>query len=57
MMKHWDITENLGVTIEYCADEFIGISFNVGYSKITGCMQIHFQLGGLGIAVMYYVGE
>lgn len=57
MMKHWDITENLGVTIEYCADEFVGISLNAGYSKITGCIQIHFQLGGLAIAVTYYVGE
>lgn len=53
---HWDITDRLGFNIDYCPKEFIGISFNAGYSEMTGCFQIYFQLGALGVCLTYYLG-
>lgn len=57
MIYHWDITDRLGFTINYSPEEFIGIDLNTGYSELTGCFQIHFQLGALAICLTYYLGE
>ena len=52
-MKHWNIGDKIGFTITYCADEFFGFDLNMGYSGLTGCFQIHFQLGGLSVALTF----
>lgn len=57
MNYHWDITDRLGFNIDYCPEDFIGIDLNAGYSELTGCFQIHFQLGALAIALTYYLGS
>lgn len=57
MNYHWDITDRLGFNIDYCPEDFIGIDFNAGYSGLTECFQIHFQLGALAICLTYYLGE
>lgn len=57
MEYHWNLTKRLGFTIDYCPEEFIGISFNAGYSEMTGNFQIYFQLGALAICLTYWCLE
>ena len=54
---HWDITNRLGFNIDTCEDEFIGFDFDIGYSPMTECFQIHLQLGILFICLTYWLGQ